>query len=152
MSVIIRRISESDYESVMVIWNEVLDVPVTFETLCETYSAMAEDDRYCTFIAEVDGVVAGLITAVHTIAIGHPGGYLKMNGLGVLPEYQNWGIGRMLLEEVERFAIEKGAPYISLASGIRRTDAHGFYEHLGYRKTSYWFRKDLTKRNSRSTR
>ncbi len=143
MFVIIRKITESDYESVMTIWNEVLDVPVTLETLCEIYSAMAEDDRYCTFVAEVDGIVAGLITAVHTLAIGHPGGYVKMNGLGVLPEYRNRGIGRMLLEEVERFAIEKGAPYIGLASGIRRTDAHRFYEHLGYRKTSYWLRKAL---------
>ena len=146
MSVIIRKITESDYESVMTIWNEVLDVPVTFETLCETYSVMSKDDRYCTFVAEADGVVAGLITAVHTLAIGHPGGYLKMNGLGVLPEYRNLGIGRMLLEEVEKLAIEKGSPYIGLASGIRRTDAHGFYEHLGYQKTSYWFRKDLAER------
>lgn len=144
MSVIIREITESDYESVIVIWNKVLDIPVTLESLFETYSAMSEDDRYCTLVAEVDGIVAGLITAVHTLAIGHPGGYVKMNGLGVLPEYRNRGIGKMLLEEVERFAIEKGAPYIGLASGIRRADAHGFYEHLGYRKTSYWFRKELT--------
>ncbi len=143
MSVIIRKITESDYENVITIWNEVLEIPVTSETLRETYSAMTEDDRYCTFVAEVDGIVAGLITAVHTLAIGHPGGYVKMNGLGVLPEYRNLGIGRMLLEEVERFAIKKGAPYIGLASGIRRTDAHRFYEHLGYRKTSYWLRKAL---------
>ena len=109
--------------------------PVTFETLCETYSAMSEDDRYCTFVVEADSTVAGLITAVHTLAIDHPGGYLKMNRLGVLSQYRTRGIGRMLLEEVERFAIEKGAPYIGLASGIRRTDAHGFNEHLRYRKT-----------------
>ena len=143
MSVTIRKIRETDYESVMYIWNKVLDVPVTLESLCETYHAMSEDDRYCTFVAEIDGIVVGLVTAVHVLAIGHPGGYIKMNGLGVLPEYRNKGIGRMLLEEVERFALQKGAPYIGLASGLQRTDAHAFYEHLGYRKTSYWFRKAL---------
>ena len=143
MFVTIRKIRETDYESVMRIWNNVLDVPVTLASLCETYNSISEDDRYCTFIAEIDGIVAGLVTAVHVLAIGHPGGYIKMNGLGVLSEYRNKGIGRMLLEEVERFALQKGAPYIGLASGLQRTDAHAFYEHLGYRKTSYWFRKAL---------
>lgn len=142
MSVEIRKIRESDYEAVMHIWNDVLDVPVTYETLCETYSIMDTDGRYCTFVADIDGIIAGLVTAVHVLAIGHPGGYIKMNGLGVLPEYRGQGLGRMLLEEVERFAVERGAPYVGLASGLRRTDAHEFYEHLGYQKNSYWFRKE----------
>ena len=48
-----------------------------------------------------------------------------------------------LMEQIERFAIEQGAPYVGLASGISRTGAHAFYESIGYRKTSFWLRKSL---------
>ena len=66
-----------------------------------------------------------------------------MNGIGVLPEYRRRGIGKMLMDRVEKMAVETGAPYIGLASGLGRTEAHAFYRSLGYRETSFWFRKNL---------
>ncbi|MBR5345064.1 MAG: GNAT family N-acetyltransferase [Clostridia bacterium] len=140
----IREIRESDYSQVAAIWRDVLDLPnATDEIVSETYEQMKQDSNYRTFVAEADGRIVGLAAAVKVLAIGHPGGYVKMNGLGVLPAYRKQGIGRMLLERVEQMASEMGAPYVGLASGIRRTEAHVFYEHMGYRKTSWWFRKNL---------
>ena len=46
-------------------------------------------------------------------------------------------IGKMLMDRVEQLALQEGAPYIGLASGIRRTEAHAFYERLGFQKTSF---------------
>ncbi len=144
MKTVIRKISQSDYQAAAAIWRKVLDVRnATDENVAETYSIMEHDDRYVTFVAEADGKIVGLATAVKVLAIGHPGGYVKMNGIGVLPEYRHQGIGKKLLEYVERFAIEQGAPYVGLASGINRVEAHEFYENSGYQKTSYWFRKSL---------
>ena len=144
MEILIRKISQSDYQAAAAIWREVLDVRnATDENVAETYSIMEHDDRYVTFVAEADGKIVGLATAVKVLAIGHPGGYVKMNGIGVLPEYRHQGIRKKLLEHVERFAIEQGAPYVVLASGINRVEAHEFYENSGYQKTSYWFRKSL---------
>lgn len=141
MNVIIREIEEKDYMSVAVIWREVLDIPVTDEELNNTYGKMKEDNRYSTYVAEADGKVVGLVTMVTALAIGHPTGYTKINGLGVLPEYRNMGIGRKLLEQAEQEAVRNGTRYLGLASGLTRENAHKFYEHMGYRKTSYWFRK-----------
>ena len=141
MNVIIREMEEKDYMSVAVIWREVLDIPVTDEELNNTYGKMKEDNRYSTYVAEADGKVVGLITMVTGLAIGHPTGYTKINGLGVLPEYRNMGIGRKLLEQAEQEAVRNGTRYLGLASGLTRENAHKFYEHMGYRKTSYWFRK-----------
>ena len=140
----IRDIRESDYSQVAAIWRDVLDLPnATDEIVSETYEQMKQDSNYRTFVAEADGQIVGLAAAVKVLAIGHPGGYVKMNGLGVLPVYRKRGIGRMLLERVEQMAAEIGAPYVGLASGIHRTEAHAFYERMGYRKTSWWFRKNL---------
>ena len=143
-TVSIRRIEKNDYAAVASIWRDVLDVRnATEEHVTEVYGKMAPDERYCTFVAEAGGKVVGLAAVVKVLAIGHPGGYVKMNGLGVLPEYRHRGVGRQLMDQVERWALEQGAPYVGLASGTGRTEAHNFYEHLGYRKTSYWFRKNL---------
>ena len=139
----IRTIQEEDYPEVADIWRNVLEIPVTDECLSETYKKMSGDDRYTTFVAEADGKIVGLVTMVTAMAIGHPNGYTKINGLGVLPEYQNRGIGRMLLKKTEQQAMENGTRYLGLASGFMREEAHAFYEHMGYKKTSYWFRKGL---------
>ena len=144
MEATIRKIRQSDYAAVAALWREVLDIRnATLESVAETYESMKRDGNYVTFVAEADGKIVGLAAAVKVLAIGHPGGYVKMNGLGVLPEYRRRGIGKKLMEHVERFAVEQGAPYVGLASGISRTEAHAFYESIGYRKTSYWFRKSL---------
>ena len=141
MNVTIREIEEKDYMSVAVIWREVLDIPVTDEELNNTYGKMKEDNRYSTYVAEADGKVVGLITMATALAIGHPTGYTKINGLGVLPEYRKMGIGKKLIEQAEQEAVRNGTRYLGLASGLTRENAHKFYEHLGFKKTSYWFRK-----------
>ncbi len=139
----IRTIQEKDYPEVADIWRSVLDIPVSDECVSETYAKMREDDRYATFVAEADGRIVGLVTTVTALAIDHPDGYTKINGLGVLPGYRGRGIGGMLLQKAEELAVENGTRYLGLASGFRREEAHAFYEHMGYRKTSYWFRKSL---------
>ena len=144
MSITIRRIRQSDYGQAAAIWRDVLDIEnATDESVAETYQEMEKNSDYCTYVAEDDGKIVGLAAAVKVLAVGHPGGYIKMNGIGVLPEYRRQGIGKMLMEQVEELAVESGAPYVGLASGLRREEAHAFYRSLGYRETSYWFRKNL---------
>ena len=144
MNVVIREIESRDYGAVAAIWRDVLGfVSVTDENAADTYEKMRGDSRYRTFVADADGEIVGFVTAVQTLAIGYPNGYIKMNGLAVLPEFQRHGIGKKLMERVEKLAVERGASAIGLASGFQRTGAHEFYERLGYRKTSFWFRKNI---------
>ena len=144
MNMIIREIESRDYTSVAVIWRDVLGLSsATDESVTSTFEKMKDDGRYRTFVADADGEVAGFVTAVETLAVDHPNGYLTMNGLAVLPRFQRRGIGKMLMERVEQLAAQRGASAIGLASGLRRTGAHAFYERLGYQKTSFWFRKNI---------
>lgn len=75
--------------------------------------------------------------------IDHPNGYIKMNGLAVLPAFQRRGIGTMLMGHVEKLAEERNVSVIGLVSGFQRAGAHRFYECLGYQKLSFWFRKNV---------
>lgn len=144
MNIVIREIESKDYIPVAAIWRDVLGIlQATDETVARTYEKMKSDSRYHTFVADVSGNVAGLATTVETLAIDHPNGYIKVNGLAVLPEFQRCGIGKMLMERVEKLASERNISLIGLASGFQRTGAHRFYEHLGYQKLSFWFRKKI---------
>lgn len=144
MNIVIREIESKDYMFIATIWRDVLGVlSATDEHVVETYEKMKGDIRYRTFVADVNGSIVGFATTVETLAIDQPNGYIKVNGLAVLPEFQHCGIGRMLMERVEKLACERNVSLIGLASGFQRTGAHEFYEHLGYQKLSYWFRKRI---------
>jgi GNAT superfamily N-acetyltransferase len=71
--------------------------------------------------------------------------YVELGGLVVEESYRGRGIGAKLLEEVERWARQKGALNVSLRSNIIRHDAHKFYAARGYErtKTQHAFRKAL---------
>lgn len=145
MDAMIRPIGPNDYAEISAIWRDVLGVPyVTAEWAASFYEDVKDDANYETYVAETNGCVVGLVTTVVTKSIEFPkNGYTKVNGLAVLPEYQGRGIGRRLLETIEARAAERGAGHIVLASGMQRTEAHKFYECVGYKKTSFWFRKNL---------
>ena len=42
------------------------------------------------------------------------------------------------------YAKEAGISFIILCSGVKRTNAHAFYEHNGYDKDSYCVDKNIT--------
>ncbi|MBD1382846.1 GNAT family N-acetyltransferase [Metabacillus arenae] len=54
------------------------------------------------------------------------------------------GYGEELLSYVQNWSKEKGYSIISLSSGLKRMDAHRFYEEkMQYNKVSYVFLKNL---------
>lgn len=52
--------------------------------------------------------------------------------LAVLPNQQKKGIGKTLLQGLEEEAKRRGYTFIRLNSADYRTEAHAFYEHVGY--------------------
>lgn len=141
-AVIIREIENRDFISVATVWRNTLgDLPMTDEAVIQILEKMGDDRRYCTFVADVGSKVVGWVTTVESLAINLPNGYIKVNGLAVLPEFQHCGIGKMLMEQVEKSAKERGNALVELASGFQRTEAHEFYEHLGYQKFAFRFSK-----------
>lgn len=67
-------------------------------------------------------------------------------GLVVAETARGTGVGRRLIEAAEEWALLRGLSVMGLRSNYLRTEAHGFYEHLGYKviKTQNAFRKNLT--------
>ena len=88
----IREMQKKDCATVARFWREYLDVPsATEESVTATFEKMSRDSRYCTYVAEEDGIVVGFLTFVEVLSFDDPDGYVKMNGIAVLPEYRHRG-------------------------------------------------------------
>ncbi|SEO04142.1 GNAT family N-acetyltransferase [Paenibacillus sp. OV219] len=138
----IREIVANDYTEVVFLWNHVLGVrTVTDENFRVTMEQMIKAGNYKTFVALLENHVVGFTSIVHSLAVGSANGYLHITGLAVHNDYQRHRVGTELLRYTENYAKDSGISSIILCTGMKRTDAHAFYEHNGYDKDSYCFDK-----------
>ena len=102
-----------------------------------------DSKREAVFVAEVETLQnQGLLHGRGTQLVGfiHVERYdvlyfesmANILGLAVKKDFQKQGLGKALLLAAENWAQENEIYLMRLNSGINRTDAHGFYEHLGY--------------------
>ena len=98
------------------------------------------NDDYFTLVYEDGGEICAFITSVREISL-EIGEYWRILALAVKNEYQGNKIGTTLITLVESNARAQGAELITLSSQFKRTEAHEFYEKLGYEKTSFTFKK-----------
>lgn len=114
--------------------------------VAQRIAELSEDPRhYLRVWADDDtGDVRGFIHAVRYDTLHDKGGW-DVIALAVLPGAQGRGIGRQLLEACEAHVRASGGTFVRLNSRMERTEAHGFYEHLGYAcpKVQKYFRKRL---------
>ncbi|CAM4454171.1 GNAT family N-acetyltransferase [Paenibacillus xylanexedens] len=147
MDIKIREIISDDYAEVVSLWNDVLEIRnVNDANFRVTMEEMNKAGNYKTFVALIENNVVGFVTIVQALSVGVPIGYLHIQALAVKRDLQHRGIGTKLLRLTENYAKERGISSIILCSGMKRTNAHAFYEHNGYDRDSYCFDKmiDLT--------
>jgi predicted N-acetyltransferase YhbS len=94
-------------------------------------------------VATLDKRVIGLIGMHRMVTIHRPAPVGRIPVLIVTKEAQGLGLGRMLVEEVERRLRKAGCQIVEVTSNDRRGAAHAFYRHMGYERTSIRFFKKL---------
>ena len=90
-----------------------------------------DSKREAVFVAEKESQLLGFIH-VERYEVLYFESMANILGLAVKKDFQKQGLGKALLLAAENWAQENGIYLMRLNSGINRTDAHGFYEHLGY--------------------
>jgi GNAT superfamily N-acetyltransferase len=101
--------------------------------------------NHAVYVAEiVDIGVVGWIHA-HLCLLLQTNLHAEIGGLVVDERYRSSGIGRQLLLQIEQWASQQGCESVYLRSNVVRTQAHIFYEKMGYSytKTSLAFHKHL---------
>ncbi|MFN3727318.1 MAG: GNAT family N-acetyltransferase [Allosphingosinicella sp.] len=91
-----------------------------------------------------DGRVIGCLTWSLTRVLHRPRPVGRITMLVVEEGVRGRGLGRLLVEAAEHRLRREGCGLVEVTSNLRRTDAHGFYERLGFERTSYRFYRSLT--------
>jgi N-acetylglutamate synthase-like GNAT family acetyltransferase len=94
-------------------------------------------------VVEAAGEVVGF-ASIHFLPLIHYEQPLcRITAFVVSLKLRRKGVGRTLLDAIEAIAREGGCARVEVTSNDRRTDAHAFYQGLGYEMASKRFVKTL---------
>lgn len=98
------------------------------------------------WVAEKSGQIVGCIAGAITHSFHLPGSFLRVITLVVDKQQRRSGIGKILMDLAEKFALSQGCSYIELTSATHRSASHEFYHSLGFcelNNTKKYFSKKL---------
>lgn len=140
----IRQAKKSDAADLAELMTE-LGYVTTEDEMRQRLSHLLSVDSYHTAVFEGNHAISGMIGMSHSFAYHSNDTHLRIIAFVVKEEARGRGVGRLLMNEAERWAECKGATTLILNSGNRkeRQDAHDIYRHFGFDGKSTGFYKNL---------
>ncbi len=131
MNFIIRNANPSDAEGIWKLNSEEMGYSYSLEATKAKLFKLLSSSSNRIFVAVADGLIVGYIHATAYELLFAPS-MRNVMAIAVSSDYKRNGIGRALLVEVEKWAVESGSTGVRLVSGETRTEAHEFYRRCGY--------------------
>ena len=130
MRIIIREMTSNDAKAVNIL-SKQLGYPLSLDQTQQNINAVLQSDDHTALVAEFDNRIVGWIGAAQAMMI-EVMPHCEINGLVIDERHRGMGIGKLLIDHVKRWAKEKGNKKIGLHCNVKRTEAHLFYQHLGF--------------------
>jgi GNAT superfamily N-acetyltransferase len=100
------------------------------------FEQIEADSNHELVVAELNGEVIGTLHLMFLPSVSYQGGLrAQIESVRVDKPYQNRGIGSDMMNWIINRAGERGASVVQLTSHQSRTDAHRFYEKLGFKSS-----------------
>ena len=147
MNLHIREAITEDLQSVLGVYREAglasrgeLDIAgaVAIHSRIKTYP------NYRVYVAENEGQIVGtfeLLIMDNLANGGVPSGIVE--DVAVLPPFQGRGIGRQMMDFALSLCRNYGCYKMMLSSNEIRSDAHAFYEALGFKRHGFSYQVEL---------
>ena len=138
------QVFRNDYVSdICILINQELGYNVSEHDLINQLVQMWKENNYAVFIAVENQKVIGFIGLQLCLAFEIPGKIVRIIALAVSHEFQRRGVGSKLLRQAEGFARDHGASILLVNSGLKRKEAHQFYENQQFYRKGYSFCKKI---------
>lgn len=110
-----------------------LGYPVSIEDIRSRFGGISTNPDYSLFVAKTEtNKVVGWIQINKEPKSLLVSDYADVAALVVDDKHRGHGIGRLLLQEAEKWAKRNGVKLIRIRSNAKRTEAHRFYNREGY--------------------
>ncbi|EJW16300.1 GNAT family N-acetyltransferase [Paenibacillus alvei] len=144
----IQTVAQTQLDELAELYTELDQSETNVERLKERFTALQSNPDY-TFLGAVDnsGKLVGSVMGIRCYDLtGQCRPFMVLENMIVSKSHHRKGIGQILVEAIEKIAIESDCRSVVLLSSAWRTDAHQFYEKLGFTKdATYGFIKPLNK-------
>jgi len=122
-------------------------IPESDDFAVSFFDGMLADPTTSIFIAEENGQALGYVLCKlierpenpFTFAMR----YLLVDQISVRPAAQGKGVGKTLIKRAVELALELNLQMIQLDSWVFNTEAHTFFEKMGFEKFNHRFWKNL---------
>ena len=112
------------------------DSPPSLEDVRGRLAELLEEQRARVLVAEGD-VVVGVVSLWIKPDLAHGDSVVEVPMLVISEDRRREGVGKLMMEEVQRLAAENGATLIELIATIQNTPAREFYRSLGFVETDH---------------
>ena len=136
---VVEKLKMEDIDQVVVLHQSLIPFAISFEDAPAKYQAMLEDEAYFLAAVKEGDEILGVATGTCCKTLSVP--FLVIEDVVVKESARGKGIGHLLMEAMDRFALEKACMYSILVSSGFRHDAHRFYENCGFVDEVRGFRK-----------
>src|SRR5580704_16939244 len=141
----IRRMTAVDVPVSQVLLSQ-LGYQTDVQEVRRRYDAVVQSGDHALMVAEQGGRIIALCHTYARAALDKPPEAV-VQALVVDQASRGSGVGKIMMTAAEKWAEDRGFTSVTLASHVSRSDAHAFFESIGYRRegTSHLFRKTLNK-------
>ena len=132
MEINLRLCKIDDVEAIYLLNKEEMGYDYPLANTRNNLEKLLKDNMNTIIVATIENIVIGYIHYCDYQCI-YASPMKNIMGIAVSKKYQNKGIGRKLIFEMEKRTREDGIKIIRLSSGAERKMAHKVYESYGYK-------------------
>lgn len=141
---IVRDVTERDAGAVARLCTQ-LGYPTRADELPDRIARITTDANARAIVAELpsQSAAVGMATIHLRYTLNHAAPLAQLTLLVVDESVRGTGVGRAIVAEAERWVRERGCRRMVVTTALRRSDAHAFYERVGYTHTGRRYAKDF---------